>query len=329
MLQLESERLFARITPQTLGLIKPQAAASTPTVTQFLSAANAEYVLGGVPAGMHPFTILGVPVSYTNDLDGVSAQVWVTPQSQIIIAYQGTTGGENIAINPIAAITQIITDIGIYAGGTPPAEPDSVNFANFVTYWAKLEGYSTSNLFVTGHSLGGIEAEYVAQHTGLGGIAFESTGLRYSSGEGSGANFVNVVTYGDPVGNYASDIKGEQPFAPAYVPGGGSLPHYGQIVMVGSPSDQTTLAQDVANWGGGSLLNNAGVLANLVVLLTDFHLPGTQAHDLGVTLNPYSALVDGLGIQNRTVLSVGGDTISQLASAAGSIGHLMPGFHAA
>jgi hypothetical protein len=298
-------------------------------VTQFLNAANAEYVLGGTPAGMHPFTILGVPVSYTNDLDGVSAQVWVTPQNQIIIAYQGTTGGENIAVNPVAALTQIITDIGVYAGGTPPAEPDSLNFAKFVTYWANVEGYATSNIFVTGHSLGGIEAEYVAQHTGLGGIGFESTGIPYYSGEGSGANFVNVVTYGDPVGNYASDIKGEQPFAPAYVPGGGSLPHYGQIVMVGSPSDQATLSQDVANWGGGSLINNAVVLGNLVTLLTDFHLPGTQAHDLGVTLNPYSALVDGGGIQNRTVLSAGGDTVQQLIAAAGAIGHALPGVHMA
>jgi hypothetical protein len=31
--------------------------------------------------------------------------------------------------------------------------------------------------FVTGHSLGGWEAEYVAQNTGLAGIGFESLGL--------------------------------------------------------------------------------------------------------------------------------------------------------
>ena len=323
----EQDRAFARITHHTLALHpSPQAAsAGTPTVSQFLNAANTEYVLGGTPAGMHPFTIFGIPVSYTNDLDGVSARVWVTAQNQVIIAYQGTTGGENIAINPAAALTQLIADVGVYAGTTTFGELDSANFANFVVRAANLQRFATSNIFVTGHSLGGIEAEYVAQHTGLAGIGFESTGIPHYAGQGSGANFVNVVTYGDPVGNYASDIRGEQPFAPAYVAGGGALPHYGQIVMVGSPSDQTTLSQGVAGWGGGSILNNVAVLGNLITLLADFHLPGTQAHDLGVTLNPYSQLVDGIGIQDRAVLSAAGDSIPQLVTAAGAIGHVSPG----
>jgi hypothetical protein len=307
-------------TPITHAALGLPAAALTPTVTQFLNAANAEYIIGGVPAGMHAFTVFGIPVSYTNDLDGVSAQVWVTPQHQIVIAYQGTTGGENLAINPLAAAAQIIADIGIYAGVTPPAEIDSLNFANFVVTLAKLQGYSTSNIFVTGHSLGGIEAEYVASKTGLGGIGFESTGLPKFAGEGSGGNFVNIVTYGDPVGNYSSDIKGEQPFAAPYVAGGGNLPHYGNIVMVGTPSDQTTLANDVAKWGDGNLIDQATVLGNLVGLLNDFHLPGTQAHDLGVTLNPYASVIDGTGVQNGAVFNVANDTIPQLLVAAA--GHI-------
>lgn len=307
------------------GQMPPPPGSLSPTVTQFLNAANAEYIIGGVPAGMHPFTFLGVPVSYTDVLDGVSAQVWVTPQNQIVIAYQGTTGGENLAIDPLAAAAQIITDLGIYAGGTPPAEIDSLNFANVVLGMARLEGYSSSNVFVTGHSLGGIEAEYVAAKTGLGGIGFESTGLPKFSGEGAGANFVNIVTYGDPVGNYSSDIKGEQPFSAAYVAGGGALPHYGNIIMVGGPSDQTTLTNDVAKWGDGNLGDQAAVLGNLVGLLIDFHLPGTQAHDLGVTLNPYAAIVDGIGVQNSPVFNVGSDTIAQLIAAAAAHGNLQPG----
>ena len=303
----------------------PPSAASSPTVTQFLNAANAEYVIGGVPAGMHAFTFLGVPVSYTTVFDGVSAQVWVTQQNQLVIAYQGTTGGEYLGVDPLAALSQIITDIGIYGGTTPPAEIDSLNFANFVVGLAKLEGYSTSNIFLTGHSLGGIEAEYVAAKTGLGGIAFESTGLPAFAGEGAGSNFVNVVTYGDPVGNYASDIAGEQPFAAPYVAHGGKLPHYGNIVLVGNASDQTTLHNDVAKWGDGNIGDQAAVLGNLIGLLTDFHLPGTQAHDLGVTLNPYAAIVDGIGVQNSTVFNVGGDTIAQLIAAASAHGNLLQG----
>lgn len=323
-----ADEAWAHITPATLltpgAHITAQTTGATPTVAQFLDAANAEYVIGGTPAGMHAFTFLGLPVTYTDDLTGCSAQVWVTAQNQIVIAYQGTTGGENLAINPAAALTQIAADIGVYAGAVSPAETDSLNFAKFVIGLAHAEGYATSNIFVTGHSLGGIEAEYVAQQTGLAGVAFESTGIPYSNGEGSGSNFVNIVTYGDPVGNYGSDIKGEQPFAAPYTAGGGSLRHYGNIVMVGNAADQATLTQDVAQWGQG-VGADASVLANLVGLLTDFHLPGTQAHDLGVTLNPYSAIVDGLGVQNSAVFNTANDTISQLLGAAAAHGNLLAG----
>lgn len=322
----------ASIDASTLGLVAgPRAIAAatstaiSPSVGQFLNAANAEYVLGGTPAGMRHFTSFGIPVFYTNDFTGCSAQAWVTPQNQIVIAYQGTTGGENLAINPAAFVTQLASDVVVWAGGTAPAEADALNFAKFVLGLAHAQGYSNSNIFVTGHSLGGIEAEYVAQHTGLGGVAFESTGIPGWSGQGSGANFVNVVTYGDPVGNYASDIKGEQPFAPAYARGGGSLRHYGGIVMVGNAADQTRLSNAVAQWGDGNPLHQAAVVTNLVGLLTDFHLPGTQAHDLGATLQPYSVLVDGLGNQSGPVLAVAGDSIPQLITDATAHGAWQPG----
>ena len=104
----------------------------------------------------------------------------MTPQNQVIIAYQGTTGGENIAINPLGAIGALVTDVGVYAGVTTPAELDSLNFAKFVTALANAQGFSTSNVFVTGHSLGGIEAEYVAAHTGLGGMGSSPPAFRIS-----------------------------------------------------------------------------------------------------------------------------------------------------
>jgi len=318
--------LIATINAQSLGLgntvgLGQTASASSPTVTQFLNAANAEYVLGGVPAGMHAFTVNGRAVSYTNTASGASAQVWVTAQNQIIIAYQGTTGGEYLAVNPVIALTQIAADVGIWAGTTTGAETSSLAFAQSVTAAAEAQGYATSNIFVTGHSLGGIEAEYVAQHTGLAGVGFEDTGIPVDKSAGSGGNFVSIVTYGDPVGNYSSDIKGEQPFAPGYVAGGGSLPHYGDIVMVGTASDQSSLSAGVSGWG--SLFGDAATLVNLVGLLVDFHLPGTQAHDLGVTLNPYAAIVDGLGVQSSAVFNVANDTIGQLIAGASSHGNLL------
>ena len=58
----------------------------TPTVAQFLNAATAEYVLGGTPGGLQPFTVNGVQMTSTNILSGMRSQVWVTPDQQLIIA---------------------------------------------------------------------------------------------------------------------------------------------------------------------------------------------------------------------------------------------------
>ena len=297
-------------------------------VTQFLNAANSEYIIDAVPNGMHAFKYFGVPVTPIPTCSTVSRpSVWVTPQNQIIIAYQGTTGGENILLDPAGAAAQIITDVGIFFadsanGVRPAAYADALNFANVVIWFAEEEGYSTSNIFVTGHSLGGIEAAYVAQQTGLGGIGFEPTGLSTKpSAAGTGTNFVNLVTDGDPVANFSSDLKGEQPFAPPYVAHGGKAPHYGWIVVIGSPADQATLSHAVAKYGDGNPVDDVAVVADLAGLLLEFHLPGVQAHDLGVTLSPSAAVVDGIGELNGPVFSAANDTIPQLiqqASAAGS-----------
>ncbi len=67
------------------------ATAATPTVSEFLNASNVEYLIGNAtPAGMKPFTLFGIPVTYTDVLDGVSAKVWITAENQVVIAYQGT-----------------------------------------------------------------------------------------------------------------------------------------------------------------------------------------------------------------------------------------------
>ena len=262
------------ITSDTLTA-SASASTNSPTVSQFLNASNTEYLLSGTPAGMTAFDVNGKQLTYTNVGAGVAASVWETTSGQIIVAYQGTTGGLNLLTDPVIALTQIAADIGIYAGTVTTAETDSLAFAKTVESDAAAKGIASSNVFVTGHSLGGIEAEYVAQQTGLGGVAFESTGIPGSDGSGN-SNFANIVTYGDPVGNYSSDIKGEQPFAPS-----SGLNHFGNVIMVGNSSDESTLHSDVSGWG--NIFLDPFVLTDLVGLLVDIHLPGTQAHDLGVT----------------------------------------------
>jgi hypothetical protein len=273
----------------------------TPTVAQFLNAAAAGYVFGGVPAGMTPFTVNGWPVTSTNILTGESAKVWVTPQNQIIIAYQGTTGGTNLLVNPLIAISQIIADTqGIFSDTTPPAFVDSLTFAKQVQAEAALQGYAPGDVFVTGHSLGGWEAEYVSQYTGLGGIGFESLGLNPGPDPTNGANslFVNVATYGDPAAYLATDLPGLQPFARPYVPGGGTKPHYGSIVLVGDPTAQNPLL-NAASWWGTGIIGDLAFTAVFFGQFFAYHLPGVQAHSLDVDPDP--GVVPWLGIASGTV----------------------------
>jgi hypothetical protein len=296
---------------------------STPTVTQFLNAAAAEYVLGGTPGGLQPFTVGGLPLASTNILSGESAQVWVTPQQQLIIAYQGTTGGTNLLFNPLIAISQIITDAQvILTGSTPQAFTDSLTFAQQVQAAAALQGYAPGDVFVTGHSLGGWEAEYVAQQTGLGGIGFESPGINtIVPGNGADSGFVNVETYGDPAAYSATDLPGLQPFLPAYVPGGGSKPHYGSIVLIGDPTATNPLNNAAALFGP----NLVGDIIFAVDLLGNFfehHLPGMQAYNLGISPDP--GVVPWLGSTMGPVDAGWGNlTISQLQQAASLAGQLI------
>ncbi len=261
----------------------------SPTVSDFLNAANVEYIGNGTPAGLTPFLVNGAQLSYTDTSTGVHADVWQTAAGQVIVAFQGTQDFQ-----------QFLVDIGVYLKEVTKGEQESAAFVQTALADAAAQGIAASDVFITGHSLGGIEAEYAAQQTGLAGIAFEPTGIPPGSGPGNGSNFVDIVTYGDPVGNYCSDIKGLWPFAPPYVPGGGKLPHYGQIVQIGDASDQKKLTKNALN------------LVALFGLLLDYHLPGVQAHDLDVTLSPYSGVIDGIGDMKGAVIDVANDTISQL-----------------
>ena len=93
-----------------------------------------------------------------------------------------------------------------------------------------------NSIYVTGHSLGGAEAQYVAymKPAVAGGITFGAPGIPPYAGSNANANVSNVynyVDYGDPVGNYASDSYS------AYSAYSLTGFHYGNVVLVGSNSN--------------------------------------------------------------------------------------------
>jgi hypothetical protein len=297
----------------------------TPTVAQLLNAATAAYVLGSTPGDLQPFVVNGFQMQRTSLLTGMVGKAWVTPDGQIIIAYQGTTGGSHLLFNPLIVIPQIITDLlVVFTRSTPWAFHDALDFAQQVRAEAAKQGYSDDDIFVTGHSLGAWEAQYVAQQTGLAGVGFEAPGIN-TAVEGNGADslFVNIGNWGSSVPFMSTDVPGLQPFMPPYVPGtegGGSKPHYGPIVMIGDQAAATPLYNASTLWGK-SITGSAVFLMAFLMNFFQYHLPGVQAYHLDVTSDP--GVVPFLGTSRGTVHEGYGElTIPQLLLHASNDGIL-------
>lgn len=294
----------------------------TPTVAQFLNASAAGYVLGSTPGGLVPLTVDGFQMSSTNVFSGMVGKAWVTPEGQVIIAYQGTTGGSHLLFNPLITIAQVLADLQVvFTGTTPLAFHDALDFAEQVRAEAALQGYSDEDIFVTGHSLGGWEAQYVAQQTGLAGVGFEAPGINtVVPGNGADSMFVNIGTYGSSAPYMSTDLPGLQPFMPPYVPGGGAKPHYGPIIMIGDPAAMTPLYNASQLWGT-SPIGSAVFLVDYLMNFFQYHLPGVQAYHLDVTPDP--GIVLWLGTARGPVHTGYGDlTIPQLMKAASDDGIL-------
>lgn len=333
-----SEALFAgfRRIEDMLGLSKTPTSApvvpeltytgptsgDTPTVEQFLNASANAYVLGAQPGDLKPFTVNGFQMQTFNPLSGAVGKAWVTPEGQIIVAYQGTTGGTNLLFHPLIALSQIFTDMQvIFTHTTPQAFWDSLAFERKVEAAALEQGYTTDDIFVTGHSLGGWEAQFVAQKTGRGGIGFEGPGLNTSvPGNGINSNFVNIETYGDTAAYFSTDLPGLQPFMPAYDPTGGSKPHYGNIVMIGDPEAVNPLFNASALWGPNPI-NDIIFAVDILGNFFEHHLPGMQAYNLGVAPDP--GVVPWLGSYTGPINDWGDLDIYELQHAASDAGVLI------
>lgn len=294
----------------------------TPTVEQFLNASANAYVLGAQPGDLKPFTVNGFQMQTFNPLSGAVGKAWVTPEGQIIVAYQGTTGGTNLLFHPLIALSQIFTDMQvIFTHTTPQAFWDSLAFERKVEAAALEQGYTTDDIFVTGHSLGGWEAQFVAQKTGRGGIGFEGPGLNTSvPGNGINSNFVNIETYGDTAAYFSTDLPGLQPFMPAYDPTGGSKPHYGNIVMIGDPEAVNPLFNASALWGPNPI-NDIIFAVDILGNFFEHHLPGMQAYNLGVAPDP--GVVPWLGSYTGPINDWGDLDIYELQHAASDAGVLI------
>jgi len=288
--------------------------ATTPTVSELLDAAYESYTQAGDAGDLTPFLVNGKQVTALNETDGLVADAWLTPNNQVVIAYEGTLGVAPSGYSLALETGQLHADSGASMSTTPvAAETDALAFEKQVASDAASEGISAGAIFVTGHSLGATLASYVGENTGDGGIAFEPMGIAPAVGTvGDGGNFVTVDTYGDPVPAYSSSETALGALAPA------NQPLYGQVLHIGDPSWQGTLSAQALALSALALLGQTGkaeALTPLLLLDLQYHSIVTQAYSLGVTLPPAAGPeASSLEKGNTTgpVLSVAGDTITQL-----------------
>jgi hypothetical protein len=148
----------------------------------------------------------------------------------IVIAFEGTDpSSETLRNNPIFLAGQLEADEQIYFGQIPEAFTHALAFTEEIL---ETQGVSRENVFVTGHSLGGAEAEYVAAQLDLGGATFGAPGIHASAvPEGSTPELMNYVVYGDPVGNYSAD----RPNRLSNILFSDDIHHFGEVQYIGSP----------------------------------------------------------------------------------------------
>jgi hypothetical protein len=246
--------------------------------------------------------------SLDNNSDGFFARAFRDSIGNIIIAYEGSDlfnfstpyGRQSTAADGLLAI-----------GQRPSALDDAVAFAYDVRQAATAQGYGSDPIYVTGHSLGGTEAEAaaLAWNTSVAGgfiagsVTFAATGVPgYLSPSGNN-NFLNFVDYGDPIGNYARDSVS----ALHLISATGS--HFGTVQLVGSPLHAAFIDAALAV----AFVSGADALPAFLALLGGgaylYHnLSPTYVSDLktiypGLNLHEPTLITTGTTIANPTALS--------------------------
>ena len=155
------------------GTVFEIAAATTPLLweptqqelTDSLHASDSSYN-GTVPTGFMP---LLVPLHDAHDdADGFYAAAYKS-DSDVIIAFEGTVADPSDAYGG----GSLHADLLLALGSASDVVSDAETFASIAIALAEQQGYSTNEIFVTGHSLGGLEAEAVAENEYQQGVSLD------------------------------------------------------------------------------------------------------------------------------------------------------------
>ena len=248
--------------------------ASTPGTKDYLFAVYASYGNTINDANLAPLLdSSGKDVESTDDLDGFHAQAFVdTATNSIVVAFEGTVFSLDIFDTDefLYGVGTADDDLKIVEGKLPRQLVDDA--VNFIGYY--VEPISNGKrIYVTGHSLGGLEAEAVADELPVsvsGGTTFGAPELPGYLGATSNANasdFDDYIDYGDPVGNYPEP--------------GGAYQHYGSVLDVGSKSDSPSAAVF------DELISNPSIFGTFDAFFK-YHQLSHYADDLAIDLGEQS-----------------------------------------
>lgn len=215
--------------------------ANAPTIDQLMQASLAVenttfYTVPSVPSdsGLKPYNVPGSnkQLSAYDTATGMNARVFASENDKIIIAFSGFQ-----IKNLPTDLGSLVQDEGSVSGMVNEGQKNAAAFCRLIYMVARGGKRSISDIYVTGHSTGAGEAEYVGWQFGFGGVAFEGTGLpQNSSATGNGTNFISFVNYGDVWGSYASDVS-NNPLDVIGGPKADTLPHYGRLIMAGNETN--------------------------------------------------------------------------------------------
>ena len=225
--------------------------------------------------------------------NGCTAAAFSDGHGNIVVSFQGTQTTQ-----------QQLADVELMSGqkgATIPAFQDAVAFVRSVEQTAAAMGISASNIYITGHSLGGTLAEYAASQTGMGGASFAGSGVPgYQAPSAPASNFVSYVEHGDAFANWATDGSER-----TIIGAGAHQDHYGQLVLLGSPSQDaltnTIIADDRA----------------LLPALFTGHLPQALAK-LGNDFTDNLLTIHGMNVYGANIATLPAPNFATLAARVAS-----------
>jgi hypothetical protein len=231
-----------------------------PSLQEYLNAANAVDRDNGRGVGPDLYPPASAGFSLVADstvmnhawlTDGMFAQAFMDARGNIIVAFDSSIinpSDPNIH-TPYATYSQN-ADLAIAKGQTPQAFLDADMFVRDIEHALGANYLRSHPIYLEGHSLGGAEAEYVANAEHLSGVTFGAPGTltpRYGS-LAPGQFFYDFVDYGDAVGNFGF--------------------HFGTVDRVGDLSHAAFAAVDPVD------------------ALKAYHVLSNYAHDLGLNPTP-------------------------------------------